>query len=132
MKMLRIAALGALVLGAALLPREVSAQENKGPENVVYSPRRGTVTFTHAKHGQAYECVSCHHASKDAKPLTSEHQKCGDCHTTPATAPVTTSLRNAFHITADEKGLCFDCHKKEAAAGKKAPTTCDDCHKREG
>lgn len=132
MKMLRVAALGALLFGAALLPGQASAQENKGPDSVVFTPRRGNVTFTHAKHAQASECVTCHHASKDAKPLTSPQQKCSDCHTTPATEPVTTSLRNAFHITAEQTGLCFDCHKKEAAAGKKTPATCEDCHKREG
>lgn len=132
MKMLRVATLGALLFGAALLPGQASAQENKGPETVQFTPRRGNVTFTHAKHAQAYECVSCHHASKDAKPLAAPNQKCGDCHTMPATDPVTTNLRLAFHNTADQAGVCFDCHKKEAAAGKKAPAVCDDCHKREG
>jgi len=132
MKMLRVAALGAVLFGGALIPGRASAQENQGPDSVVYTPRRGNVTFTHATHAQATECVTCHHASKDAKPLTSPQQKCGDCHTNPATEPVTTSLRNAFHITAEEKGLCFDCHTKEIAAGKKAPAVCDDCHKREG
>jgi hypothetical protein len=131
MKMLRVAALGAVLFGGALVPGQLAAQENTGPDTVVYSPRRGTVTFTHAKHAaDPAQCVTCHHESKDAKPLASPRQKCGDCHTTPATEPVTTSLRNAFHVTAEETGLCFDCHKKEAAAGKKVPAVCDDCHKR--
>jgi hypothetical protein len=43
---------------------------------------------------------------------------------------MTTTLRLAFHNTAERSGLCFDCHKKEAAAGKDAPVGCLDCHKR--
>jgi hypothetical protein len=132
MKMLRVAALGAALFGGALIPGQVAAQEETGPDTVVYTPRRGTVTFTHGKHAAAGECVACHHESKPEAPLASPQQKCGACHTTPATAPVTTSGRAAFHDTANRKGLCFDCHTKEAAAGKTAPTECDACHKREG
>lgn len=130
MKILRVAALGAVLLGAALVPSQVAAQENKGPDTVTFTPRRGTVTFTHGKHAAAMECVTCHHESKPEKPLASPQQKCGECHTTPVQEPMTTSLRAAFHDTANRKGLCFDCHTKETAAGKTAPTECDACHKR--
>jgi len=131
MKLFHVAALGAALLGGALIPGRVSAQENQGPETVVFTPRRGNVTFTHRKHQETTACVTCHHASKEAKPLTSPQEKCGDCHTTPPTDPVTTSLRMAFHNTQEESGLCFDCHKKEAAAGKTTPAECGDCHKRD-
>lgn len=122
----------ALVCVAAALPGRLAAQAETGPETVVYKAERGAVTFTHAKHAQAAECVSCHHESKPEKPATKENEKCSACHTTPATAPVTTTLRRAFHNTAEKTGVCYDCHTKEAAAGKTMPAKCDDCHKKEG
>jgi len=131
MKLLRVAALGVVLVGGALIPGTLSAQESTGPDTVVYTPRRGTVTFTHGKHAKAAECVSCHHESKPEKPLAAERQKCSECHTTPPVEPMVTSLRMAFHDTAKEEGTCFNCHKKEAAAGKTVPATCEDCHKRE-
>jgi hypothetical protein len=34
------------------------------------------------------------------------------------------ALKEAMHKN------CIDCHKKEKAAGKKAPTMCNECHKK--
>jgi len=127
-----VAALGAVLLGGALVPGGLAAQEQEptGPDTVVYTPRRGTVTFTHAKHAGLAECASCHHESKPEKPYTaSSREKCSACHATPPVEPVTTSLRNAFHNTGQDTGVCLDCHKKEAAAGKAVPAVCNDCHK---
>lgn len=133
MMRLRAAALGVALLGGALLPGRLAAQEQAaeptGPDTVVYTPRRGTVTFTHGKHAKLAECASCHHESKPEKPFTAPREKCSACHTTPATEPVKTSLRNAFHDTANETGICYACHQKEAAAGKTVPAVCNDCHK---
>lgn len=135
MRMLRLAALGAALFGSAVIPgrlaAQVAASEPTGPDTVVYTPNRGTVTFTHGKHAQAAECVACHHDSKPEKPHETPRQKCSACHTTPATEPVKTSLRFAFHDTAAEEGTCYTCHKKEAAAGKTVPAECNDCHKRD-
>jgi hypothetical protein len=131
MTTLRITALG-LALAAALLdPGALAAQEPTGPDTVIYTARRGTITFTHRKHGELAECASCHHESKAEKPYETEYQKCNACHTDPPTAPVTTSLKDAFHDTVGRSGICYDCHKTEAAAGKAAPVACADCHKRD-
>lgn len=125
----------ALALVAALvLTGRASAQEAAeptGPDTVVYNAKRGPVTFTHGKHSKAAECVSCHHESKAEKPLESKYQKCSACHTETPTAPVTTDAKKAMHDTVGKTGVCYDCHTKEAAAGKTVPGKCADCHKRE-
>ena len=118
---------------AAALPALSLAQqttEPPGPDTVRYTPSRGTVTFTHAKHAKSIECSACHHASRAERPYTKPRQACADCHLAEPAAPVTTSLKAAFHNTAERTGTCYDCHKKEVAAGKDAPTACNDCHKR--
>jgi hypothetical protein len=123
-----------LALAAALMgPGQLAAQvAPTGPDTVVYEARRGNVTFTHRKHAELAECSSCHHASKEEKPLEYEYQKCSACHLEPAQAPVTTNLRAAFHDTVNRTGVCYDCHKTEAAAGKSVPVQCAECHRRDG
>jgi hypothetical protein len=121
-----------MVTLGAFAPRQASAQDkpavDKGPETVTLTAPLGDVTFPHAKHQAATECTSCHHASKTEKPLTAEHQKCSDCHTKEAVAPMTTTLRFAMHNTAEKTGTCLSCHVKEDEAGKKAPLRCPECH----
>lgn len=112
------------------LPAQQTTAEPPGPDTVVYTPKMGTVTFTHAKHAKASECTACHHESRPERAHTRSHQACGDCHIAQPAAPMTTTLRNAFHNTAARSGVCYDCHNKEAAAGKTVPTACADCHKR--
>jgi cytochrome c553 len=130
---LRHAVLAMVCVAAAALPGRLTAQQAEtGPDTVVFTPERGAVTFTHGKHAKAAECVSCHHASKPEKPATKENEKCSACHSTPAVEPMKTTLRRAFHNSAEKTGVCFDCHNKEAAAGKTMPAKCDDCHKKEG
>lgn len=94
----------------------------------------GTVTFNHKMHSvdRKIACTTCHHASKPAKPLKAAQEACSDCHTKVATPPVTTKLQGAFHDPMAKKGTCIDCHTKENAAGKKAPTKCTECHKKAG
>src|SRR4051812_42463615 len=58
-------------------------------------------------------------------------QNCTDCHTKVATAPMKTKTQAAFHNPTATAGICIDCHKTSAAAGKKAPAKCADCHKKE-
>jgi hypothetical protein len=89
----------------------------------------GGVKFLHSSHGGA--CTTCHHASKPEKAAKSATQPCADCHTKTATPPMKTKLQAAFHNPSATAGICIDCHKKEAAAGKKAPTKCGECHKKE-
>lgn len=130
---LRIAALALVLAGGLSVPCVASAQDaSKGPDTVVFTPKRGNVTFTHAKHAQASECKACHHESKPEKPATAENAKCSSCHTTPATEPMKTTLRLAMHNTAEQAGTCYNCHKAEAEKGKKVPAECNDCHKLDG
>lgn len=129
MSQLRIATLAALLVGAVLTPAILAAQEPKpaGPDTVIFTGR-GTVTFLHAKHAEQAECSSCHHESRPEKPLESERQKCSACNTMPATEPMKTSLRNAFHDTGAREGTCYTCHKEAEAQGKKVPMRCSECH----
>ena len=108
--------------------------QEKGPESVVLtgSPMGG-VKFMHQLHStdRGVPCETCHHASKTEKPATKPQQKCTDCHTKVAEAPMKTKLQAAFHNPMAKQGTCIDCHLKQNAGGKKAPTKCPECHKKE-
>ena len=91
----------------------------------------GAVKFDHTAHLKvAGKCEVCHHASKPQKPLKAPQEACTDCHTNPATPPVTTKLQAAFHNPTATAGLCIDCHKTQNSQGKAAPVKCADCHKK--
>jgi hypothetical protein len=91
----------------------------------------GAVKFDHTAHLKvAGKCEICHHASKPEKPLKASQQACSDCHTSPATPPVTTKLQAAFHNPTATAGLCIGCHKTQNNQGKAAPVKCADCHKK--
>jgi hypothetical protein len=126
---------GAVIVSQMLLAVPVAGQERQqqaGPDTVVLESRRGKVTLTHKKHAEQTQCSSCHHESKPEKPLAKPQQKCGECHTTQPAEPMKTSLRTAFHDTANNQGTCITCHIKAAETGKAAPVECSGCHKREG
>jgi len=113
----------------------VAAQAPKEPETVVLtgSPLGG-VKFAHKAHARDYaanKCETCHHASKPEKPLKAQQEKCTDCHTKVAAAPMKTKTQAAFHDPMAKKGLCVDCHQQAIAKGKKAPAKCADCHQKE-
>jgi uncharacterized Ntn-hydrolase superfamily protein len=93
----------------------------------------GAVKYPHAAHARLVGsgCDLCHHASKPEQPLGSRYQKCQDCHTKVATAPMKTRAQAAFHDPIAKRGICVDCHLRENAAGKKTPAKCLDCHKKE-
>lgn len=101
-------------------------------DSYVLPAKIGNVTFNHKLHAtdQKIACVTCHHASKPEKPLKGANEACGDCHTSPPTPQVKTSLQAAFHNPTAKAGLCIGCHQKQAAAGKKAPAKCTECHKK--
>lgn len=129
-KVFKTILLGAAVAVTASFPVSLAAQE--APETIVLKgPTQAAVTFAHAKHATATECVSCHHESKPEKAKTSDNQKCTECHTKPAEAPMTTVLRDAFHNAMAKQGVCVDCHVKAATEGKTVPVKCADCHKKE-
>lgn len=104
------------------------------PDTVVLtgSPMGG-VKFPHKVHGELAggKCETCHHPSKTEKPATAPQQKCSECHTKTAEAPMKTKLQAAFHDPMAKKGTCVDCHLKENAGGKAAPVKCPECHKKE-
>lgn len=91
----------------------------------------GGVLFLHGTHGDAIDCSSCHHESREENPSTAEHQACTECHTKTATPPMVTTVRDAFHDRTGKSGVCVDCHVTEAAAGKTVPLKCTECHKKE-
>ena len=108
----------------------VAQQVPKAPVILRGAPM-GAVKFDHTSHLKvAGKCEGCHHASNPIKPLKSPQEACTDCHTRPATPPVTTNLQGAFHNPTATGGLCIDCHKKENNAGKAAPVKCADCHQK--
>ena len=105
----------------------------KAPEGPILlkNAPMGAVKFDHPAHTKvAGKCEICHHASKPQKPPKSPQEACTDCHTNPATPPVTTKLQAAFHNPTATAGLCIDCHKTQNRQGKAAPVKCADCHKR--
>lgn len=109
------------------------AQAAKAPDTAVLtgSPL-GNVTLSHKAHTTTYgaKCEDCHHASKPAKPMKAAQEKCSDCHTKVAAAPMKTKAQAAFHDPMAKKGTCVGCHQQAIAKGKKAPAKCADCHKK--
>lgn len=123
-----------VIVIAAFMTGVASAQM-KAPDTVILKGNpMGGVKFPHAVHAKmaGVTCVMCHHASKPQHPAKTAQENCQDCHTKTATPPMTTNTQAAFHKPMAKGGLCIDCHLKEAAAGKKTPTSkCSDCHKKE-
>jgi Class III cytochrome C family len=121
-----------MIFGSALAQTAATPAQTapKAPIILKGSPM-GAVKFDHASHLKvAGKCIVCHHASKSQKPLTSPQEACTNCHTHPATPPVTTALQGAFHNPTATAGLCIDCHKKQNNVGKAAPVNCADCHQK--
>jgi hypothetical protein len=125
---LALAAIAIVACGA-----QVYTQAAKEPGIVILKGAPiGGVKFDHPKHSKtagAGKCDTCHHASKTEMPAKAEQQKCSDCHTKAATAPMKTKYQAAFHDPMYKKGTCADCHVKDTT--KKAPAKCLDCHKKE-
>jgi hypothetical protein len=120
----------ALVVGPAI----ANAQIPVAPKTVILKGSSlGGVKFDHAAHQKVVgdKCDTCHHVSKPEKALKTKQEKCQNCHTTAATAPMKTKAQAAFHDPMAKKGTCVDCHLK--ATGKKVPASakCLDCHKKE-
>ena len=121
----------ALILGLMLVLAVCAYAAETVPGTVILKGApMGGVKFDHKAHAALTKCDTCHHASKPEKPLTSTHEKCQDCHTTPAPAGMTIKPQAAFHNPTATAGLCIDCHKAEDAQGKHAPTKCMECHQK--
>ena len=117
----------AVVIGFALASVMAMAAA-KAPDSVdlkKYVDKRPLAKFDHKKHVEVHkaECKACHH---EMKKEDDKVQSCGTqgCHVaqTEGKKLGLTGVKNAFHDG------CWPCHKKENAAGKKAPVKCDDCH----
>ena len=122
----------ALVAAVAVAVPQLAAQGAKEPGTVVLKGNpMGGVKFDHKLHTEraGKKCETCHHASKPEKPSKIATQKCQDCHTKTAAAPMKTAARGAFHDPMAKKGTCIDCHA--GAKDKKAPLKCNECHKKE-
>jgi sRNA-binding protein len=134
MQMKRTILVLALIAGVALLAVPVTAQTTPPTKVVLKGNPMGGVTFDHAKHAKLVgdKCDTCHHASKPEKAAKAKQEKCQTCHEKVATAPMKTGAKAAFHDPMAKKGVCVDCHVKEAAAGKKAPLKCNECHNVKG
>ena len=122
----------AVMLGLMLIVAVCAYAAETVPGTVVLKGApMGGVKFDHKAHAaRAGKCDTCHHTAKAEKAMASPHQKCQDCHTPTATAPMKTKTQAAFHNATATAGICIDCHKKENAAGKKAPTKCMECHQK--
>lgn len=119
------------VLVVLMLCGGVLAQTAPTAPIVLKGGPMGPVKFDHSAHLKvAGKCEVCHHPSKPQKPLRAPQEACTDCHTNPATPPVSIKLQTAFHNTSATAGLCIDCHKAEDENGKAAPLKCADCHKK--
>jgi hypothetical protein len=83
----------------------------------------GDVKFNHKKHSETMkiDCTKCHHTWKKGE---TSGKVCLDCHKAKAEGK-TIAAKDAFHKD------CQDCHKKEEAAKKPAPTKCVGCHVKE-
>jgi hypothetical protein len=129
-----LASLAAVAVAAFFAVGTLQAQAPKAPDTAVLTGAPlGNVTLSHAAHTKEYgaKCENCHHASKPEKAMKGAQEKCTDCHTKAAEAPMKTKLQAAFHDPMAKKGTCVDCHQEAIAKGnKKAPSKCADCHKK--
>jgi hypothetical protein len=129
-----LASLAAVAVAAFFAVGTLQAQAPKAPDTAVLTGAPlGNVTLSHAAHTKEYgaKCENCHHASKPEKAMKGAQEKCTDCHTKAAVAPMKTKLQAAFHDPMAKKGTCVDCHQEAIAKGnKKAPSKCADCHKK--
>ena len=129
MKVTKLLVLGFLI--GLLLCGSALAQTAPTAPILLRGAPMGTVKFDHTAHLKvAGKCEICHHASKPEKPLKAQQEACADCHTNPATPPVTIKLQAAFHNPTATAGLCIGCHKTENNQGRAAPVKCADCHKK--
>lgn len=128
-----IAILLGIVLVFVVCSTVYAADKQPKDSYILKGAPMGGVKFDHKAHVAAAEkkCETCHHASKPEKPSKAAQEACTDCHTKTATPPMKTKTQAAFHDPMAKKGICIDCHVKQNAAGKKAPTKCTDCHKKE-
>ena len=113
-------------------PAPVAKPANAPSVVVLKGAPIGGVRLDHKLHSERVttDCTVCHHPSKKEKPYAkgAAYAACSTCHTKTVAAPMKTKTQAAFHDAKAQSGTCLDCHKKENAKGKKAPTKCQGCH----
>ena len=129
--MKRCLVLLAMVVAVAFVAGTVSLAQTAPATVILKGAPLGGVKLDHKTHSALTKCDTCHHASKPEKPTKAANQKCTDCHTKVAAAPMKTKLQAAFHDPLAKKGTCINCHTEGLKAGKKPPTKCTECHKKE-
>lgn len=88
------------------------------PDVKKFETSNGTVTFPHGAHVKAgIKCNTCHHTLKEGETP----QPCSSCHDAKEAKDKAPKLKDAVHK------MCWDCHKKMAAEGKKAGPVMKDC-----
>ena len=115
---------------ATTQPAAAARNAPQRPKGKITLPAKlGAVTFDHEKHAGRPDiaCTTCHHASRQQKPMAAENQACRDCHTTPPVPPMKTSLQAAFHDPKGATGTCIECHRQK---DESAPVKCLECHKK--
>ena len=91
--------------------------------------KKPPVTFTHAKHGKDFGCVTCHHTQEDLTAESSaagtvKAESCFGCHGPEAKDKQV----DTYKMIHDKKiGKCLKCHTEKKDEG--APTKCKECHK---
>lgn len=120
-----------VMLFIALFAIAMVAQSAPSGDVILKGAPMGGVKFNHPAHVKAAgKCDVCHHASKPEKPMTAKAEKCQNCHTTPAAAPMKTKTQAAFHDPAAKKGVCIDCHTQNAGKPNVPTSKCADCHQK--
>ena len=126
---------GAAALLCLALPSPLQSQAKTPAKDpiVLKGAPLGGVKFQHKLHLEraANKCETCHHVSKPELPAKAPQQACSECHTKPLKAGMKTTVQGAFHAPTAKTGLCIDCHQKEIAKGKKAPSKCVECHRKD-
>jgi predicted CXXCH cytochrome family protein len=126
MKTLKFIGIGAVAVAGVLFLMSSRAQTAApaAPDKVTINEIQKTfapVDLNHKDHVEKYKnkCVDCHHEYKEGDATV---KKCSACHDPAVKKDKAPALKDAYHKA------CIDCHKKEVAAGKKAPTKCMECH----
>jgi hypothetical protein len=107
-----------LLTGLVLAQKKPEATYTLKLEDAKLAP----VSFAHSLHSEQLkiECKTCHHKETDLQNV----QRCDTCHLAKEPKGGAAIAKDAYHKT------CVECHKKEVAQGKKAPTKCTECHKK--
>ncbi len=112
--------LGAGILVAFLLSILMASGAFAAKDEITLKASFGDVKFNHKKHSETLkiDCTKCHHTWKQGE---TSGKLCDECHKAKAEGKAL-SAKEAFHKD------CIDCHKKEEASKKPAPTKCTGCH----